>query len=54
MARNCDYYADGSWGKCFCVIKNGEVSYDTYKELCRYGDTKKCPIYKYWKEANNS
>lgn len=46
----CDYYIEKS-GKYYCVLKgktnDGRISYDTYKQFCKYDARKRCPIYQY-------
>lgn len=48
MAKDCDYYAEKG-SKRFCMIKReGEISYDCYKEFCKNDYHKDCPIYKFY------
>jgi len=49
MAKPCDFYIDKG-SKYWCVVKNGEISYTTYKEFCYYDDMKKCPFYTHYLE----
>ena len=47
MAKYCDYFIEKS-NKYFCILKDSEISNDTYKEYCKCDETKKCPIFQYF------
>lgn len=50
MAKMCDYYCDRHSSKYWCLLKEGEVSSETYKEYCKNDDCKNCPIYKHYSD----
>ena len=52
MAKACDYYIEKD-KKDWCILKNTEISRDTYKEYCYRDEKKKCPIYQYYNNPKN-
>ena len=51
MAKKCDFYTDKG-RKYWCVIKDCEISEETYKTYCQYDEAKNCPIYLHYKKEN--
>lgn len=47
--KACDYYIEKDH-KDYCIIKQTEVSRDTYKDYCRCDERKKCPIWQYYEK----
>lgn len=47
--KSCDYYTEKN-KKRWCMIKDSEISDDTYRDYCKCDERKKCIIWTYYEK----